>query len=489
MILDVKISLSLYSSVELNAPPGELNLVRVKSGNQIRSVRLVRMEVAIKNDSEDLVAATLRTLEEQNGKEFWSFKGTSKRVGAHTLIQYPAMMVPSLQGCLIDTILTHSNINSMLDPFVGSGTTLTEAMARGIDFTGVDINPLAGLSCLVKSGPYFTDALKDKSEQLYNVILSKSRSGRIKVRSFPGVDKWFHKSTSVDLEVISRSISEEPSKWARRVFWLALSRTVRKVSNSRLSTYKLHKRPDVDLSLYRDAKTSFKDEVLYIIEGMAEQKDRFDELGVVSKGRCTKRTTIIVGNSSQEVSKLDNQFDLVMTSPPYGDNHTTIPYGQYSYLPLKWIDIFDITPDLDAGLIRNTHSIDHRSLGGSLKGAKEKMEYLGDCFSSAKLFLDEIKGNVNGKKRFSVFYYDLQESIKVLCEKTKSGGYHSWTVGSRRIGGVQLPMKRLVEEALGKGGVSSIASISREINHKKMAFKNNFSETMGQEDIILAKKD
>ena len=61
--------------------------------------------------------------------------------------------------------------------------------------------------------------------------------------------------------------------------------------------------------------------------------------------------------------------DLLVSSPPYGDNHTTITYGQHSFLPLLWIPPQDIDEDLDDSLVRNTHSIDSASLGGLLKGA------------------------------------------------------------------------------------------------------------------------
>ncbi|VTP63257.1 DNA methylase [Leclercia adecarboxylata] len=96
-------------------------------------------------------------------KAYWSFKGRAKRQYCHALIQYPAMMVPALQGELIDAVLEiDSSITSIIDPFVGSGTTLGEAMCRGLDFVGMDINPLSILACEVKSGPLYIEALEKK---------------------------------------------------------------------------------------------------------------------------------------------------------------------------------------------------------------------------------------------------------------------------------------------------------------------------------------
>jgi hypothetical protein len=63
------------------------------------------------------------------------------------------MMVPDMPGVLIETVREAAGeIQSAYDPFVGSGTTLTESMLRGMDFTGWDINPLAVPICRVKAG-------------------------------------------------------------------------------------------------------------------------------------------------------------------------------------------------------------------------------------------------------------------------------------------------------------------------------------------------
>ena len=67
-------------------------------------------------------------------------------------------------------------------------------------------------------------------------------------------------------------------------------------------------------------------------------------------------------------------YDVVVTSPPYGNNATTVPYGQYSYLPLQWIDLADIGDDVNAEFLRTTHEIDRRSLGGSRRVPPESLE-------------------------------------------------------------------------------------------------------------------
>ena len=80
-------------------------------------------------------------------------------------------MVPRMQGDIIDTILTSKRKRChVIDPFVGSGTVMSEAQLRGIDFTGIDINPLAVLICQAKAaidcGINIDSAAKDVRETI-----------------------------------------------------------------------------------------------------------------------------------------------------------------------------------------------------------------------------------------------------------------------------------------------------------------------------------
>jgi hypothetical protein len=68
----------------------------------------------------------------------WRETGVRTRPNLHGLLRYPAMMVPCMQGDIIDVILAHRPGHCrVLDPFVGSGTVMTEALVRGLNFTGV----------------------------------------------------------------------------------------------------------------------------------------------------------------------------------------------------------------------------------------------------------------------------------------------------------------------------------------------------------------
>jgi adenine-specific DNA methylase len=105
-------------------------------------------------DSDRTLKADLESLSQED-LEYWSFRGKAARQHAHAYFQYPAMMVPRMQGELISSVLRAApETKNLFDPFVGSGTVMTEAMTQGLNFNGQDINPLAILISRSKVGPF-----------------------------------------------------------------------------------------------------------------------------------------------------------------------------------------------------------------------------------------------------------------------------------------------------------------------------------------------
>lgn len=436
---------------------------------------------------EDPLLESLTTTQERYGTDYWSFKNASKRRGAHALIHYPAMMVPNLQGNILAAIKEVSpKSQKVLDPFVGSGTVLVESMNLGMDFSGVDINPLAVLSCLAKSGPYFIDSFTDKAATL----ISNIQADRITRHesAFLGRDKWFEADVALGISKIARNIKKVDALWARRLFWLALARVIRASCNSRNSTYKLHIKKAADINAGANPVKTFVDTIESYKKHLKDQVFDWSAKGFLKRGRYQKNVSITAGDSTRTLEETRQLFDVIMTSPPYGDNKTTIPYGQYAFLPLQWIPTEDISPTIDAGVLANTQALDTASLGGSAKNATERAEVLRGEFESVKKYLTKLSPKGSGIKRFGAFFGDLAPCIEQICNSTKLGGYHAWTIGNRHIEGIRVPMEEILEEMLEKSGVQTIGRIHRSIHAKKMAARNNLSSTMNTEIIVLAKK-
>jgi hypothetical protein len=418
---------------------------------------------------------------------YWSFRGRSKRHHCHDLIQYPAMMIPEMQGELIDAVLEGDrNIRRVFDPFVGSGTTLGESMCRGLDFLGIDINPLAILACEVKSGPLYTQKLEEKAELVINAIHNDELE-KIEV-NFDGIDKWFISAAQIELSAIYRAIKAEPSRWARKIFWLSMSSTVRAVCNSRSSTYKLHIKTEEKIEATPSALEVFEKKLLKNIENIKAQKLIFAKNNVLKMATSMSDVVIKNANAANKI-RSSLKCDLLVSSPPYGDNQTTVTYGQFSYLPLMWIDLSDIDNLTQEGLLQHKSAIDSMSLGGSLKDSAVKYDEIKARSVSLVSSVEEIKSvNPDNIKKLISFVYDLDLSLCNSLGLLRDNAYMIWTLGNRRISNIEVPLDKIMRELLESRGCHFVHKLERDIPSKRMATRNLIASTMGKESILIMRK-
>lgn len=420
--------------------------------------------------------------------DYWDFRCGAKRDAIHGVSQYPAMMVPAMQGKLLDVLcdVMGSNIHIM-DPFIGSGTTLVEAMRRGIHFHGQDVNPLAVLISRSKTGPFNIVMLKDAVKSVCKTA-SSDRRRKIDV-NFPTRDKWFNQKVARDLSRLRRAIIEQNNLWVRRMLWVSLAETVRLTSNSRTSTFKLHIRSNDDLASRRvDAISEFHTIATDAAMRATQEIEKLTTAGLLDEGAYSKIANVDIGRSDQSIPGTE-MFDLLITSPPYGDGTTTVPYGQYSYLPLQWIDRSDIAESADEFFLNSTHEIDSRSLGGSQQNAIARVEPLLHQSPTLAKYLSALKDHPRDRSmRVAAFFADFAPVLDTIVARMRPCGYMIWTVGNRRVGGIPQPLDEILSELLKQRGCIQVTKLERTIPSKRMASRNSISQTMRQEHVLLMRR-
>jgi DNA modification methylase len=419
----------------------------------------------------------METLIEKINKDreigFWDFKNTHS-VGIHKIVNYPATMVPNMQNELIKNILEYDgDINNVLDPFHGSGVTLVESKSLGIQPYGIDINPLAHLITRVKLEGINKNALKRSLEKVRKQIEDHDFS--FEIHSFSNINKWFRKDIIEDLSKLRKIIGDEKVANIRRYYWLCLINIIKKYSNTRSTTFKLHVKLEEDISKLEN--NIFKDFLEIINESHRYLPNYSKE----------NKFQIKLGDSLEILKQYEEEFfDLICTSPPYGDNATTVTYGQYSMLPIYWINNKDM--DIrrkEEKLIQNFSSIDSLSLGGG-KSIKELVP--------PKIILNYLN-TINESKRGKVikFFADYENSLKELIRVLKRNKYIVITLGNRRVDNKLVPMVEFTKEFLRKKGFEIIGDLQREISMKRMPkrvsrVKNKAVDSMNHEHVLIAKK-
>lgn len=196
----------------------------------------------------------------------------------HWFYPYKGKFHPQMIRALLNIAQVKSG-ETVLDPFVGSGTTLLECQLMGINSIGIDISPVCVLISKVKTESI--DIL-DKIEKIKDDILKTNKS-KSTLTSFVG--------SSENLETVIESIKDEK---ARNFFNLA-----KLIAHSDLS------RRGKNFAL------SFNDNVEKMLKSVKDFKDIVEKLNLKLGNIKTEKGDV------RELKLKDESIDCIITSPPY----------------------------------------------------------------------------------------------------------------------------------------------------------------------------
>ena len=439
------------------------------------------------------------------GEEYWTFKEDAERDYVHGLFAYPAMMVPKMQREILEAF--SSNLPSteditIFDPFMGSGTILVEGMLRGYNIIGVDINPLAYLVAKVKTEIYSTKRLKRSIDNLLSRI---SKDTKVQAPTkFENIDKWFKPEITIELDIIKQEIRKEDCLKIRRFFWAVFSDTVRTVSNARSCTYKLYMKTEKAIDNYDKSPIDvFSEYIIAAYDGVVSFQNKLEKEGHLSDTRRGKKykgsIDIHLANTIDVASQICEKYnpDLVITSPPYGDNETTVTYGQYSVLELRWMDLNDIGKGIDPSVIDSQSRIDRISMGGTIEKklcAQQKTKIAAKSPTLHNQIEQIESADKNKVWKVISFYNDFDDFANTLS-KLKSNAYLIMTVGNRTVAKQKIKMNEIMKELFAYYGFDFSFEFTRRIIRKRMSIINardaesgTLLESMNKEYIIILKK-
>lgn len=406
--------------------------------------------------------------------EYWDFK-TSKNEGIHSIANYPAAMVAPMQHELLQLLVNENpNYHSMLDPFHGTGVTLVEGQEVGLDVFGIDINPYAHIISLAKLEKYNPNVVEKANAVILECISKLKENGGWEPHSFNNITKWFRQDIIDDLSIIRTAIKQEPNIYIRHYYWLCFGEIVKRYSNTRTSTFKLHikekeKIDGMDNNVIKDFSKKIQETYLLI--------------GYPALGNFR----LECGDSNIVMKKIEKEtFDIICTSPPYGDNGTTVTYGQFSTLQLLWIDETDF--DYDNRCIENYSRLDSLSLGGTL--SRNNAFYYSSVLSKYVTKLSPHK-----RKKVLKFYADYENSFREMVRVLKPNGRIVLTVGNRKVDGIEFPFSEINKELAQHYGMNVECVLTRNIINKRMPQRvsklsdGNSVDSMSKENILLLKKE
>ncbi len=192
----------------------------------------------------------------------------------HWIYPYKGKFHPQMIRALLNIIGLREG-DTVLDPFIGSGTTALEAQLLGINCIGVDISPLCVLQSKVK-----TESIEaiNEIEEIKNNFLNKANT------------KLFNQEGKQFLETISSIPNEKVKNFYKMAYLVAVSDNVRRGRNFEQSFYK-----NLDL----------------MIKSVKDFRNITEQLNL----KLGKIETII--GDSRNLSQDNESVDGIITSPPY----------------------------------------------------------------------------------------------------------------------------------------------------------------------------
>jgi tRNA G10 N-methylase Trm11 len=383
--------------------------------------------------------------------------------------KYPATMPPQIGIALLKEL--NITQGKLLDPYCGSGSSFASALECGLtEMYGFDINPLAVLISRVKFTKIGLDALQITKQQLREKIDEYLKKENF-LENFPlpkitNINFWFSQEVINKLNLLRYFINQIADKNLYNFFLIPFSETVRECSYTRNNEFKLYKMKATDI-------LKFNPDVLGVY--FKRLNDVINIYETIYLPKLTENTQINVNYS--QFNYAEDSFDLVLTSPPYGDSRTTVAYGQFSTLANEWIGI------------DYARKVDKMLMGGSQTKSLYNQGLITD-------YIQAIAAN-NEKRALEVsaFYLDLEKSIHQVAKSVKKGGKIIYIVGNRTVKNIQLPTDQFIAEKFEQNGFRHLITYERLLSNKAMPSKNsptnesgNTVNTMLYEYIVISEK-
>ena len=384
----------------------------------------------------------------------YDFAGQSYSSVYPNLHKYPATMLPQI-GIEIFKELNIKN-GALLDPYCGSGSSFASGLECGLsDMYGFDINPLAVLISKVKFTKIPVNDLAEAKRTLRNNVFEFLKEEKnietLKKPQITNIDFWFSKEVISHLTVIKHFIDQIPDQNISRFFLIPFSETVRECSFTRSNEFKLFRMKPEDL-------LHFNPDVISVY--LKKLEDTIMLYSYFYFPKLSKKINVNVQYSSFKPQ--DEYFDIVLTSPPYGDSRTTVAYGQFSTLSNEWLGI-DYARKID-GLL----------MGGSKPKQNIKKGLIAD-------YIAEID-RVDRKRAIEVsaFYNDLENSIQKVAKSIRKGGKSVYVVGNRTVKNVLLPTDQFIAEKFSQNGFEHLITYERALSNKSMPSRNSPTNEAGK---------
>ena len=367
------------------------------------------------------------------------FHGTDGKYASHGWHPFPAKFPPQLPQFFIEHLSDVEDV--VLDPMLGSGTTLVEAVRLGRCVIGCDIDPLARMIAAAKLTPI--EAVKilqtgyriiDAAKRDYwqnRDALERELSLRFDEKTREFINYWFLPQQQLELIALLQHIESLPAHSEDSAISLTQER-IRDFLKIVFSSTIIAKSGGVSLARDLAHTRPHRDTDKKPNSAFAEFAKRLERnLTAYDKSRLKSQTTgtpfQIRAASAEKTGLATASVDLIVTSPPYANN--AIDYMRAHKFSLVWFGwkMADLT------------KIRAQYLGHDAASGEEYDRLPEQCEKTlAKLAELDAKKAVALRRYFGEMYAVIAEMQRVL----KKGKAAVIVVGTSHLRGMDVETQK-----------------------------------------------
>jgi DNA modification methylase len=258
-----------------------------------------------------------------------NFHGENGNYASHHFHAFAARFPPQLPRVFARELTAPGDV--VLDPMMGSGTTVVEALLEGRRGVGLDLDPLALRLCQAKTMPLQTDRLQEAAHRVVSQAYALARdkaieqhlTQRFDIRTKAFVDYWFRPTTQRELMALVLAIESVTDASIRRFLTLTFSSIIITKSGGVTRARDLaHSRPHLDRA--KVPKNALEQFALRL------QKN----LNSIAKLAPHNTMAAPLAGDARSMPFVDDVIDLIVTSPPYAN---ALDYMRAHKFSLVWL--------------------------------------------------------------------------------------------------------------------------------------------------------
>jgi hypothetical protein len=367
----------------------------------------------------------------------------------------PAYSIKIVQQILDD----NPSIQTILDPFAGTGTTGIVGGMRGLQCDLWDINPFLVWLIRTKTTTYTSEEII-QVQQLAHVVINALNgypSGDIWIPPISHIERWWSDSHLTTLALLFKNIQHVSDDKARDLLYIAFCQTIMKWSNASFNHQSMSfKNPIGQLSLFDESETHpISDYFVDIVNNIC-----IDAINPLS---TPPQITL---HDARHPFHHTNGYDAIITSPPYVNRMSYIrELRPYMYW-LGYLSEARQAGELDWQAIGGTWGIATSRLSDWKPDKELNIPYLHDIIQHIDRSSSTLSQYVHK------YFVDMAYHFENIYPLIKTGGQIFYIIGNSKFYDTLVPAEKIYSDLMKSSGFTNITITPiRKRNSKKELFE------------------